>query len=215
MTNRPLRHDSDHLRIFFVIYAVFFTFALRGALDPIVGGQLDLGVMLKACIAAVALALVGLRLIFAAETLSEHLLDLRGAGKLDGMALSVPFVHYPLLLLQGSWIYAAGYALGQARQEVAAWFVIGALWTNAVWLALLRWEVYRADISLREQDPRFFWTVNNALCGLAGLGALVLAPRMGVLVAWAVFLLNSVFDMRYKPSAYLPRCDPTPPAVPV
>ena len=76
MSTLLLHHDSDHLRVFFIIYAVFFAQGLMRMVEQVYSQP-----HLTSIVASVSLALIGLRLIFSPEALSEYLLARRAAGQ--------------------------------------------------------------------------------------------------------------------------------------
>jgi hypothetical protein len=100
-----LRHDSDHLRVFFIIYAVFFAQGLIRMVEQVYSQP-----NLNSVVASASLALIGLRLIFSPEALSEYLLALRAAGQ-PACPKTVTLWHYPVLLIQAWALFLTCYQL--------------------------------------------------------------------------------------------------------
>jgi hypothetical protein len=71
MSTLLLRHDSDHLRVFFIIDAVFFAQGLIRIVEQVYSQP-----NLHSVVATASLVLIGLWLIFSPEALSEYLLVL-------------------------------------------------------------------------------------------------------------------------------------------
>jgi hypothetical protein len=63
MSTVLLRHDSDHLRVFFIIYAIFFAQGLMRMVEQVYRQP-----HLTSIVASASLALIGLRLLFSSRT---------------------------------------------------------------------------------------------------------------------------------------------------
>jgi hypothetical protein len=209
------RHP-DHLRVYLTIYAVFFTLGVRESVEA---AWTD-----KNCqtwLAAVSLALIGLRLLFSPEALSHFLITYRRRfGPLPGW-----FVwFYPFLLAQAVCVFLACHALHEptcgmhALTKTVVGWALGALAINVVWLACMfgiekcskltgKNKSGSCDTAEESQIPseHCIWIVNNLVS--AGVAAVILfcVACYAEITALMVLLAGSLIDLHLTGHWYLPR----------
>jgi hypothetical protein len=88
MSTLLLRHDADHLRVFFIIDAVCFVQGLMRMVEQVYSQP-----HLTSIVASVSLALIGLRLLCSPEALSAYL-----PRTSSGRAASMPHSRHPVAL---------------------------------------------------------------------------------------------------------------------
>jgi hypothetical protein len=181
-----LRHDSDHLRVFFIIYAVFFAQGLIRMVEQVYSQP-----NLNSVVASASLALIGLRLIFSPEALSEYLLALRAAGQ-PACPKTVTLWHYPVLLIQAWALFLTCYQLRfsgpEGPEPSIVWSALATLAINTAWLSSQFLGATTAGVHFSEsRGPRpLFWMMNNLVCVVLAGSALLFVPRSGVLIALVI-----------------------------
>ena len=204
MSTLLLRHESDHLRVFFIIYAVFFAQGLIRMVEQIYS-QPDL----NSVVALAALALIGLRLIFSPEALSEYLLALQATGQ-PACAKAVTLWHYPVLLIQAWALFLTCYQLKFSGPEgpgpSIVWSALATLAINT-WLGsqLLGATTAGVHFNASSGTRPLFWMMNNLVCVALAASALLFVPRSSVLIALAILVLNSLIALFVTAESYVPR----------
>jgi hypothetical protein len=202
-----LRHDSDHLRVFFIIYAVFFAQGLIRMVEQVYSQP-----NLNSVVASAALALIGLRLIFSPEALSEYLLALRAAGQ-PACAKAVTLWHYPVLLIQAWALFLTCYQLKFSGPEgpgpSIVWSALATLAINTAWLSSQFLGATTAGIHFNEsRGPRpLFWMMNNLICVVLAGSALLFVPSGGVLIALVILVVNSLVTLFGTAESYVPQVE--------
>lgn len=202
-----LRHDSDHLRVFLIIYAVFFAQGLIRIVEQVYSQP-----NLNSVVASASLALIGLRLIFSPEALSEYLLALRAAGQ-PACPKAVTLWHYPVLLIQACALFLTCYQLKFSGPEgpgpSIVWSAIATLAINTGWLSSLLLGATTAGVHFNEsRGPQpLFWMMNNLVCVVLAGSALLFVPSGGVVIALVILVVNSLVALFCTAESYVPQAE--------
>jgi hypothetical protein len=205
MSASLLRHDSDHLRVFFMIYAVFFAQGLIRMVEQVYSQP-----NLNSVVASASLALIGLRLIFSPEALSEYLLALRAAGQ-PAFPKAVTLWHYPVLLVQAWALFLTCYQLKFSGPEgpgpAIVWSAIATLAINTAWLSSQLLGATTAGVHFHQsRGPRpLFWMINNLVCVVLAGSALLFVPSGGILIALVILVANSLVALFGTAESYVPQ----------
>jgi hypothetical protein len=206
MSTLLLHHDSDHLRVFFIIYAVFFAQGLMRMVEQVYSQP-----HLTSIVASVSLALIGLRLIFSPEALSEYLLARRAAGQ-PASPTAVTLWHYPVLLLQAWALFLTCSQLKFSGPDgpgpSLVWSAIATLAINTAWLSSQLLGATKAGVHFQEsRGPRpLFWMMNNLVCVVLAGAALLCVPR-GVLIALVILVVNSLVTLYGTAESFVPQVE--------
>jgi hypothetical protein len=207
MSTLLLRHDSDHLRVFFIIYAVFFAQGLMRMVEQVYSQP-----NLTSIVASVSLALIGLRLIFSPEALSEYLLARRAAGQ-PACPTAVTLWHYPVLLLQAWALFLTCSQLKFSGPDgpgpSIVWSAIATLAINTAWLSSQLLGATKAGVHFKEsRGPQpLFWMMNNLVCVVLAGAALLCVPRGGVLIALVILVVNSLVTLYGTAASFVPQVE--------
>jgi hypothetical protein len=201
-----LRHDSDHLRVFFIIYAVF---CAQGRMRMV--EQVSSQPHLNSVGASASLALIGLRLICSPEALRAYLLARRAAGQ-PACPKAVTLWHYPMLLLQA---WALSLTCSQLQSSgpdgpgpSLVWSAIATLAINTAWLSSPLLGAMKAGVHFNESRGPLplFWMINNLVCVALAGSALLFVPS-GVLIALIILVVNSLVTLCGTAESYVPQVE--------
>jgi hypothetical protein len=167
---------------------------------------------LNSVVASASLALIGLRLIFSPEALSEYLLALRAAGQ-PACPKTVTLWHYPVLLIQAWALFLTCYQLRfsgpEGPEPSIVWSALATLAINTAWLSSQFLGATTAGVHFSEsRGPRpLFWMMNNLVCVVLAGSALLFVPRSGVLIALVILVLNSLVALFCTAESYVPQAE--------
>jgi hypothetical protein len=205
MATLLLRHDADHLRVFCIIYVVFFA---QGRMRMV--EQVSRQPHLNSVGASASLAWSGPRLICSPEALRAYLLARRAAGQ-PACPKAVTLWHCPMLLIQAWALFLTCSQLTSSGPEgprpSLVWSAIATLAINTAWLSSPLLGAMKAGVHLNEsRGPRpLFWMMNN-LVGVALAGsALLFVPSGGVFIALVILVVNSLVTLCGTAESYVPQ----------
>ena len=210
--NSMLKHDSDHLRIVQIIYAVFFTIGLMRVFETI---YYSTSLKIYSIALAVAISLLGLRLFFAVEELSQYLIFRKANSKEAVHSYTITLWHYPMLLFHAFlffWVCLSFKQTGASTDSIDIGLVYPycfLLILNVVWLYSIS---QGKRISPKEsvilkplyKDHEFFWLTNNLVTAVISLFVYDKEPCGSVLVL-ILFVLNSLLDLSFASEQYVPK----------
>lgn len=230
---KKLRHDSDHLQIFMMIYVVLFTFGLDDIYNYVINNR-----TFPVFFSAAAIIFIGLRLIYTPEALSEHLLMCKDKGD-EISPYTVVMGYYPLMLAQAGMIHITAYQFSinnplnkSASVDDVLWRVvvceilvmaINVLWLLAIVLPRNKYlnsgdffatsDSGNSNASYRCPPPAF-WIGNNLAFGILIPTVSLLADwnGWGVPIAIGFLLVNTLLDYLVTAEWYIPRVLTTEPS---